>query len=222
VSFSIPIDVALQVSNQLQTTGHVTRGKIGVVIQPVTQGLADSFGLPQPEGALVSTVEKGGPAEKAGVEPGDVILKINGTPLRDSNELPSLVAAITPGTPVNLEIWRNHASKDVSVVLGALEDKRTAATDAGHEQSGKLGLAVRPLSPDEQKQGNLKGGLVVERVSGPAADAGIQQGDVVLAANGAPVTSAEDLKSAVEKSKGHIALLIQRGDARIFVPVRVG
>src|SRR5579863_1368581 len=129
VSFSIPIDVALNVSHQLETHGHVTRGKIGVVIQPVTQGLADSFGLPQPQGALVSTVEKGGPAEKAGVEPVDVILKINGTPLRDSNELPSLVAAITPGTPVNLEIWRNHASKDVSVVLGALEDKRTAATE---------------------------------------------------------------------------------------------
>ena len=222
VSFSIPIDVALQVSGQLQTTGHVTRGKIGVVIQPVTQGLADSFGLPQPEGALVSTIEKGGPAEKAGVEPGDVILKINGTELRDSNELPSLVAGIAPGTNVTLEIWRNHATKDVSVTLGALEDKRTAATDQVHEQGGKLGLAVRPLSPEEQKQGNLKSGLVVERASGPAADAGIQQGDVVLAANGAPVTSADELKSAVEKSKGHIALLIQRGDARIFVPVRVG
>ncbi len=222
VSFSIPIDVAMQVSGQLQTTGHVTRGKLGVVIQPVTQGLADSFGLPQPEGALVSTVEKGGPAEKAGVEPGDVILKINGTELRDSNELPALVAGITPGTGVNLEIWRNHGTKNVSVTLGALEDKRTAATDKAHEQGGKLGLAVRPLSPEEQKQGNLKSGLVVERSSGPAADAGIQQGDVVLAANGAPVTSADDLKSAVEKSKGHIALLIQRGDARIFVPVRVG
>jgi serine protease Do len=151
-----------------------------------------------------------------------VILKINGTELRDSNELPSLVAGIAPGTSVNLEIWRNHASKDVSVTLGALEDKRTASTDKVHEQGGKLGLAVRPLSPDEQKQGNLKSGLVVERSSGPAADAGIQQGDVVLAANGAPVTSADDLKSAVEKSKGHIALLIQRGEARIFVPVRVG
>ncbi len=222
VSFSIPIDVALQVSNQLQTSGHVTRGKIGVVIQPVTQGLADSFGLPQPEGALVSQVEKGGPAEKAGVEPGDVILKLNDQPLRDSNELPALVAALTPGTSVNLEVWRNHASRNVSVTLGALEDKRTAKSEQTHEQSGKLGLAVRPLSPDEQKQGNLKGGLVVERASGPAADAGIQQGDVVLAANGTPVTSADDLKSAVEKSKGHIALLIQRGDARIFVPVRVG
>jgi serine protease Do len=222
VSFSIPIDVALQVSNQLQTTGHVTRGKIGVVIQPVTQGLADSFGLPQPEGALVSTIEKGGPAEKAGIEPGDVILKLNGQALMDSSELPALVAAITPGTNVNLEIWRNHAAKEVSVSLGALEDKRTAANTTPHAQGGKLGLSVRPLSPEERRQGNLQAGLVVERASGPAADAGIQPGDVVLAANGAPVTSADELKNAVDKSKGHIALLIQRGEARIFVPVRVG
>jgi serine protease Do len=222
VSFSIPIDVAMQVSNQLQTTGHVTRGKIGVVIQPVTQGLADSFGLPQPEGALVSSVEKGGPAEKAGVEPGDVILKLNDQALKDSNELPALVAGIAPGTAVNLEIWRNHASKQLSVTLGALEDKRTALNTGTHEQGGKLGLAVRPLSPEEQRQGNIKGGLVVERASGPAAEAGIQPGDVVLAANGAPVANADELKSAVEKSKGHIALLIQRGDTRLFVPVRVG
>ena len=222
VSFSIPIDVALQVSSQLQTTGHVTRGKIGVVIQPVTQGLADSFGLPQPEGALVSTIEKGGPAEKAGIEPGDVILKLNGQPLTDSNELPSMVAGIAPGTSVNLEIWRNHASKQLSVTLGAVEDKRTATNTATHEQGGKLGLAVRPLSPEERRQGNVPGGLVVERVSGPAAEAGIQPGDVVLAANGATVLSADELKSAVDKSKGHIALLIQRGEARIFVPVRVG
>jgi len=222
VSFSIPIDVAMQVSNQLQTTGHVTRGKIGVVIQPVTQALADSFGLPQPEGALVSSVEKGGPAEKAGLEPGDVILKLNGTALKDSNELPSMVAGLAPGTAVSLEVWRNHASRDVSVTLGALEDKRTASSATPHEQGGKLGLAVRPLSPEEQRQGNFKGGLIVERSSGPAADAGIQPGDVVLAANGAPVANADDLKSAVEKSKGHIALLIQRGDTRLFVPVRVG
>ena len=222
VSFSIPIDVAMQVSNQLQATGHVTRGKIGVVIQPVTQGLADSFGLPQPEGALVSSVEKGGPAEKAGVEPGDVILKLNDTTLKDSNELPALVAGITPGTAVNLEIWRNHAAKQLSVTLGTVEDKRTAQAGGAPSQGGKLGLAVRPLSPEEQKQGNLKGGLIVERASGPAAEAGIQPGDVVLAANGSPIGSADELKSAVEKSKGHIALLIQRGETRLFVPVRVG
>jgi serine protease Do len=222
VSFSIPIDVAMQVSNQLQTTGHVTRGKIGVTIQPVNQGLSDSFGLPQPEGALVSSVEKGGPAEKAGVEPGDVILKVNGQPLSSSDQLPVLVAGMTPGSTVSLDIWRNHAAKTLSVTLGALEDKRSAANSSPHEQGGKLGLAVRPLSPEEQRQGNTKGGLVVERASGPAADAGIQAGDVVLAANGAVVNNADDLKSAVEKSKGHIALLIQRGEARIFVPVRVG
>jgi serine protease Do len=222
VSFSIPIDVAMQVGQQLQTTGHVTRGRLGVVIQNVTQGLADSFGLPQPEGALVSSVEKGGPAEAAGVEPGDVILKLNGQPLKDSSELPVQIASINPGTSVELEIWRNHATRTISVKLAAMEDKRTAANSSPQASGGKLGLSVRPLTPQEQQQANMKGGLVVERAGGPAAEAGIQPGDVVLAANGAPISSAEDLKSAVEKSKGHIALLIQRGDTRLFVPVRVG
>ncbi|HEV3181445.1 MAG TPA: DegQ family serine endoprotease [Steroidobacteraceae bacterium] len=223
VSFSIPIDVAMQVGQQLQTTGHVTRGKLGVVIQNVTQGLADSFGLPQPEGALVSSVEKGGPAEHAGIQAGDVILKLNGQVLKDSTELPVQIAAIAPGTGVELEVWRDHATRTVNVKLGAMEDKRTASADAGsHNDGGKLGLAVRPLTEQEQRQGNVKGGLVVERASGPAAEAGIQPGDVVLAANGSPINNAEDLRGAVEKSKGHIALLIQRGDARLFVPVRVG
>src|SRR5579862_7630830 len=222
VSFSIPIDVAMQVGDQLQATGHVSRGKLGVVIQQVTQGLADSFGLPQPEGALVSSVEKGGPAEHAGVEPGDVILKLNGALLKDSTELPVQVASVAPGTSVTLEIWRNHASREVTVKLGALEDKRTAANNTPQHEGGKLGLAVRPLTADEERSANMKGGLLVERASGPAAEAGIQPGDVVIAANGAHVSSAEDLKSAVEKSKGHIALLIQRGDSRLFVPVRVG
>ena len=222
VSFSIPIDVAMGVSQQLQATGHVTRGKVGVTIQPVNQGLADSFGLPQPEGALVSSVEKGGPAAKAGIEPGDVIVKLNGELLKNSSDLSVQIAAITPGTLVNLEVWRNHAAKNIAVTLGSLEDQRTAATVAPHEQGGKLGLAVRPLSPEEQRHANMKGGVVVERASGPAADAGIQSGDVVLAANGAAVASAEELRAAVEKSKGHVALLIQRGEARLFVPVKVG
>ena len=222
VSFSIPIDVAMNVSQQLQATGHVTRGKVGVTIQRVTQGLADSFGLPQPEGALVSSVEKGGPAEHAGIEAGDVILKLNGELLRDASDLSVQIAAIAPGTVVNLEVWRNHAAKNIAVTLGSLEDKRTAATVAPHEQGGKLGLSVRPLSPEEQRQSNMKGGVVVERATGPAADAGIQSGDVVLTANGAAVASAEELRAAVEKSRGHVALLIQRGDARLFVPVKVG
>jgi serine protease Do len=222
VSFSIPIDVAMQVEQQLQTTGHVTRGKLGVNIQNVTQGLADSFGLPQPQGALVSSVEKGGPAAKAGVEPGDVILKLNGEAINDSTELPVKIASVNPGTEVQLEIWRNHAARSLSVKLGAMEDQRTASNREPQHEGGKLGLAVRPLTSDEQRQGNLQGGLLVEQASGPAADAGIQAGDIVLAANGAPVTTTQALKSAVESSKGHVALLIQRGDARIFVPVRVG
>ena len=222
VSFSIPIDVAMQVEQQLQATGHVTRGKLGVVIQNVTQGLSDSFGLPKPEGALVSTVEKDGPAAKAGVEPGDVILKLNGEAINDSSELPVKVASIAPATSVQLEIWRNHASRTLTVKLGSLEDQRTASTHEAQHEGGKLGLAVRPLTGDEQRQGNVTGGLLVEQATGPAAEAGIQAGDVVLSANGAPVASVQALKSAVESSKGHIALLIQRGEQRIFVPVRVG
>jgi serine protease Do len=222
VSFSIPIDVAMGVSTQLQAHGHVTRGKLGVVIQNVDQGLADSFGLPNPEGALVSSVEKGGAAEKAGVEPGDVILKLNGEPVSQSTELPAVVAGLAPGTTVKLEVWRNHASREVSVKLAEMEDKRTASNVDHPQAGGKLGLAVRPLTSQEQHQANTQGGLLVEQAKGPAADAGLQQGDIVLAANGAPVSSIADLRTAVEKSKSHIALLVQRGETRLFVPVRVG
>jgi len=221
VSFSIPIDVAMGVSTQLQTRGHVTRGKLGVVIQNVDQGLADSFGLPKPEGALVSSVEKGGAAAQAGIEPGDVILKLNGDDVNTSSELPAVIAGLQPGTSVKLEVWRNHASREVSVKLAELEDKRTAS-NADHAQAGgKLGLAVRPLTSEEQRQAKTQG-LLVEQAKGPALNAGLQPGDIVVAANGAPVSSAADLRMAVEKSKGHIALLVQRGDTRLFVPVRVG
>ena len=222
VSFSIPIDVAMHVGEQLQTTGHATGGKLGVQIQPVSQGLADSFGLPRPEGALVASVQKGGPAERAGVESGDVILKLNGQAIGDSGELPVQIATLSPGTTVKLEVWRNHATREISVKLGAMEETRTASNAGSHHEGGRLGLAVRPLTPDEERNTNMKGGLLVERSSGPALEAGIQPGDVVIAANGSNVTSAEQLRSAVEKSKGHVALLIQRGDSRMFVPVRVG
>jgi serine protease Do len=222
VSFAIPIDVAMKVGGQLETSGHVTRGKLGVLIQNVTQDLSDSFGLPQPEGALVSSVEKGSPAARAGIEPGDVILKLNGEPINSTTELSEKVAELGPGATADLELWRNHASRTLNVKLGTLEEQRSAKNNEAQHEGGKLGLAVRPLTGDEQRQGNLQGGLLVERSSGPAAEAGIQPGDIVLSANGAPVSSAAALKSAVDNSKGHVALLIQRGDARIFVPVRVG
>jgi serine protease Do len=222
VSFSIPIDVALRVSHQLETTGHVSRGKLGVVIQPVNQALADSFGLPRPEGALVSSVEKGGPADKAGIQTGDVILKLNGNAVNTSDELPADIAEMAPGSTAKLQIWRKGSMQNIDVTLGSMQEKRTAFNNQGHHEGGKLGLAVRPLTPDEQHQANTRGGLLVERATGPAAEAGLQEGDIVLSANGNKVSSADDLRSAVEKSKGHIALLVQRGDSQLFVPVRVG
>lgn len=221
VSFSIPIDVALQVSNQLEATGHVSRGKLGVVIQNVNQGLADSFGLPQPEGALVSSLEKGGAAAQAGIQPGDVIIKLNGQ-VTSATELPAEIAQLSPGATVNLEVWRDHATRNVSVKLAAMDDKRTASNSAHPSTGGKLGLAVRPLTGEEKSQSNTQNGVLVEKATGPALEAGLQPGDVVMSANGAAITSVDDLRNAVEKSKGHIALLVKRGDSQIFVPVRIG
>jgi serine protease Do len=221
VSFSIPIDVAMQVAHQILTTGHVERGKLGVVIQNVDQGLADSFGLPQPEGALVSSVEENGAAARAGVQPGDVILALNGESVQTSSQLPVRIASLMPGTTVRLTIWRNHSQHEVSVKLASMGDETVASAQNPQQQGGSLGLAVRPLTHDEQEQTHTHGGLLVEGASGPSEDAGIQPGDVVLAANGVRVGTVDQLRSAVEKSKGHVALLIQRGGTRIFVPVQV-
>ncbi|HVS76288.1 MAG TPA: DegQ family serine endoprotease [Steroidobacteraceae bacterium] len=221
VSFSIPINVAMQVAHQLMSTGHVERGKLGVVIQNVDQGLADSFGLPEPEGALVSSVEAGGPAAKAGIKPGDVILALNGEQVQTSSQLPVRIASLTPGSTVHLTIWRDHAKHDFAVKLGSMGNETLASEQHPQQQGGSLGLAVRPLTQDEQQQSHTHGGLLVEGVTGPAEEAGIQPGDVVLAANGQRVSSVEQLRSSVEKSHGHVALLIQRGDTRIFVPVQV-
>ena len=221
VSFSIPINVAMQVAHQLIATGHVSRGKLGVVIQAVDQGLADSFGLPEPEGALVSTVEPGGPAARAGLKAGDVILALDGQSIQTENQLPVRVASLMPGTTVNLTIWRDHAKRDIAVKLGSMGNETLASAMQPQSQGGSLGLSVRPLTPDEQQQAHTHGGLLVEGVSGPAEDAGIQPGDVVLAANGQRVSSVEELRSVVGRSHGHVALLIQHGSERIFVPVQV-
>ena len=221
VSFSIPINVAMQVAHQLMSTGHVERGKLGVLIQNVDQGLADSFGLPQPEGALVSSVEQGGPAARAGVKPGDVILALNGQPIETETQLPVRIAGLMPGTTVHLTLWRDHARHEVSVKLAPMGNETVASAAHPQQEGGSLGLAVRPLNQDEQHETHTHGGLLVEGVTGPSEDAGIQPGDVVLAANGQRVGTVEQLRSAVEKSHGHVALLIQRGNARIFVPVQV-
>jgi serine protease Do len=215
IAFAIPINVASQVKEQLVKNGKVERGRIGVAIQEVSQQLAESFGLDRPQGALVSSVEKGGPAEKAGLQPGDVILAVDGKKIERSAEVPPLVAAVKPGSKANLEVWRERSKRTVAVTVGELPSEQAASAkpDSGSgEATGKLGLAVRP---DQS-------GLVVENATGPAARAGIRRGDVVVSVNGKPVKNAEELRSATANAKGTVALLVKRGEASMFVPLEIG
>jgi len=211
ISFAIPINVAAQVKEQLVKYGKVERGRIGVAIQEVTQSLAQSFGLDKPQGALVSSVEPGGPADKAGIKPGDVLLSVNGKAVDRSAELPPLVAAVKPGAKATFDVWRDGAKRSLAVTVGELKPEQVARAPEQHEDGGKLGLALR--------QGEE--GLVVEKASGPAARAGIRPGDVVVAVNGKRLKSAEELRSAAAKAKGTVALLVKRGDQSIFVPIEL-
>jgi serine protease Do len=174
LSFAIPIDVAMNVGKQLQTQGHVTRGKLGVGIQDVDQALAESFGLDVPRGALVSSVEKGGPAAKAGLREGDVILAFDGQAIESAGQLPSAVAATDPGKTVAVQVWRDRASRDFKVNLGQTTDDSAVAANVEGTSAGRLGMTVRPLSPEEKQQTDLSDGLVVEGVDGAAAEAGVR------------------------------------------------
>jgi serine protease Do len=213
LSFAIPIDVAMNVMQQIKTSGHVTRGRIGVAVQNVNQSLAQSFGLPKPEGALVSSVDDKGPAKRAGIKAGDVILAWNGKPIDVSSDLPVLVADTKPGERAQVKVWRDGAERTLGVTVGKMSEKTEVSrneTDDG--ASGALGLLVQ--QSDE--------GLVVAQASGPAAAAGVQPGDVILGVNNRPVKSVGELKRALEKAGKHVALLVQRGDATVYVPVDLG
>jgi serine protease Do len=214
LSFAIPIDVAMGVTQQLKTAGHVTRGRIGVAVQNVNQSLAQSFGLPKPEGALVSSVDDNGPAKKAGVKPGDVILAWNGKAIEQSSDLPVLVANTKPGDRAQVKVWRDGGERTIGVTVGTMPTQKVASAEQSNANtnSGKLGLQV--------EQGDE--GLVVAQASGPAAEAGVQQGDVILGVNNQRVKSVSELRRAVEKAGKHIALLVQRGDSTVYVPVDLG
>lgn len=221
LSFAIPIDIAMHVEKQILENGKVNRGQLGLTIQPITQELAASFGLDKPTGALVSEVKKDSPAEKAGIEVGDVILKFNGKTLEYSGDLPPLVAETTPDSKAQLEVWHNKKTKVTNVDVGEL---KTADTSVMHSllSKGKLGLIVRPLTKEERKAAKTSGGLIVEDVSdGPAARAEIRQGDIILSAAGEKVDSANQLTNLISNTHGQIALLIMHGDSKIFVPVKI-
>jgi serine protease Do len=225
LSFAIPVDLATKVEQQIVKEGKVTRGRIGVTIQEVSQPLADSFGLKKPDGALVSSVEKGSPAEKAGIEPGDVILAINGKNVGRSIDLSSNVADLKPGAKAQLQVWRKGAPRDISVTVGEMKPEKVASAKSGDSGgSGRLGVGVRALTPEERKETGITAGVVVENVNAnsAAARAGIEPGDVIVALNSTPVNSAEQLKSALEKSGKHAALLVRRDEAKIFVPIDLG
>jgi len=222
LSFAIPIEVAMNVEQQIVAHGKVQRGRLGVSIQDVNQSLAESFGLKKTAGALVGTVENDSPAAKAGLEPGDVILGINGQDIGTANELPAIVATMPRGETAKLQVWRKGSTRQIDVKVGTFNDEKVASNDTSGADKGRLGIAVRALTPEEQSKAEIKGGVVIEEVAGAAAKAGIQPGDIVLSINGEPINDATQLRALVAKAGKNIAVLIERGDARLFVPVDIG
>jgi serine protease Do len=221
LSFAIPIDVAVSIQDQILKYGKVQRGRLGVSIQEVNPSLAESFGLSKPTGALISSVEKGSPAAQAGLEPGDVILSVNGREIGSSSELPPIIAGIRPGDSAKLQIWRKSKKQEIKIKVGGVDPDEANADDPENGPF-KLGLSLRTLRPEESRRLDGRGGLLVESVSGAAARAGIRAGDVVLSVNGEPVNSTEQLRALVAKASKRVALLIQRGEATLFVPVDLG
>jgi serine protease Do len=223
LSFAIPIDVAMKVRSDLQKYGKVSRGRLGVTIQAVSPDLADSFGLKKAQGALVSAVESGSPAEKAGIKPGDIITAVDGRTIEQSADLPRVIGETRPGTRVSIRVWRGGNTRDLSASLGEIPAEKIAAAESGAKaKPGKLGVAVRPLTEEERKEIGAEGGLLVESADGPAGRAGVQPGDVILALNNQPVKNVDQLRRLVERSHGSVALLIQREGNKIYVPVRLG
>jgi serine protease Do len=223
VSFAIPINVALKVKDQIVATGKAEHGRLGVTVQDLNQQLADSFGLTRVEGALVSSVAPNSAAAAAGLKSGDVITEVNGEPVERSGALSSLIGMAAPGEKVKLKVWRDHAERTVEAKLGGAGAEGKQVADAGSAaDQGQLGLSLRPLTRDEKRESKLDSGLVVEDVGGAAERAGIVAGDVLLAINGKPVQSIEQVKSVMAGHPKSVALLVQREGEKLFVPVKVG
>jgi serine protease Do len=189
-------------------------------VQPVSRELAESFGLDKPRGALIGLVEKGGAADKAGLMAGDVILSVNGTPLNDTTDLPRIIGELGPGGIAALSVWRQKAARDVVVTLADASDGSTPAAPTAAAE-GPLGLSVRELRPDEANALGVAGGLAVASATGIAARSGVQPGDVILAVNNQPVGNRAAFAAAVKSAGKRVALLIQRGASRIYVPLKM-
>jgi len=225
ISFAIPIDVANNVAEQLIKTGRVSRGRIGVTIQEVTAATAENLGLDRPHGAAVASVESGGPADKAGIEPLDIILSVNGTTIEASDQLPPLIAEIKPGQAAQLEIWRDKAVKRISVTVEELKEKATVASarrggsDAEPAVVNRIGLSVRALTAAEKGQLKTRGSIVVVDARGAAAEAGVREGDVILSINRQSISAVEEFQKAVKEAVHSATLLVQRENQQSIITI---
>jgi serine protease Do len=227
ISFSIPIDEATRVSDQLRAGGRVIRGRIGVVIDPVTREVAESIGLGRATGALVRSVESGGPAERAGVEPGDIITRVDSRSVDTSVELPRIVGNIKPGAKATLQVFRRGSTRELSVVVAEFEPERVVARRSTERESKptpvtSIGLAVSDLSDAQKRDAKTKNGVRVDTVEGAAARAGIRENDIILSLDNVEVTGAkqfEGLLAKLDRSKS-VTLLVRQGDTARFVIVR--
>jgi serine protease Do len=227
ISFAVPIDEAMRVSEQLKTTGRVTRGRIGVQIGEVTKDVAESLGLPKANGALVQRVESGGPADKGGVEAGDIIVKFNGAPIEKSSDLPRLVGSTKPGARSTVTVWRKGAARDLNLTIAEMEPdnkvaKREEKKPKPEQTANALGLVVTELTDQQKKELKVDGGAVVETAEGAAARAGIRPGDLILRLNNTDVKDGKQFNALVSKlePKKTVLLLVRRGDASQFVTVK--
>ena len=227
ISFAIPIDEAMRVADQLKTSGKVVRGRIAVAIGEVTKEVADSLGLPKAQGALVSSVESGGPADKAGVQPGDIITKYNGHDVTTATDLPRMVGDTPPGTKATITIWRKGQSRDLPITIAEMQPDKVAKAEATkpppkERASNTLGIAVSDIPADQKKSLKLANGVMVDAVEGPAARAGFEKGDIILRIGDTDITSAKQFDAVaqnVDPSK-MVAVLVRRGDNTQFVPLR--
>jgi serine protease Do len=224
VSFAIPIEVALEIGKQLRSEGKVTRGRLGVRIQPMTKELAQSFQLKEADGALIAMVEAGGPADKAGLRPGDVVLGFNGKKLEDANRLPRLVAETKPGQSATLSVWRDGRSEEVKFTATELTAETRASRPAGEQapKPNRLGLVVSELPSAQRRALGIDYGLVVENAD--AARSPLRPGDVLLGVGRQALKSVADLERLIgeQKDGDTVALLVRRGEATVYVPVPLG
>ena len=225
LSFAIPIDVAINVAEQLQKDGKVSRGWLGIAIQEISKELSESFGMKTTQGALVAGVEKESPADKGGLKPGDVILKFNEKDIKTSSDLPKFVSATKPNTEVSVVILRQGKEQSLTITIGEMptDDMVVARKNSEQAKKNRIGLVVKDLTPQQKKQIKENAGILVVEAADAALNAGIRQGDVILGLNNNPITSAQSFNQAIKKiTKGKtIALLVYRNGDTLYVPIKI-